>query len=224
MKMIKDMERVAQLVRPVPGIEQQVLGIVAATEPMLEGHFAFRDSNHCTSILRFSHVGRDRPQIDSVAKLLVRIAGASFMKGTPRKIFAPASAGMFLANALARECRQDVNEVVAAEIDFLDRRPVQHWLFRGEINAGDQVIVANDIDRTGESLERLIGAVRSAGATVETVLLFGVCHPVQHAQRMKALGVQSHYLAEVKLSATSKGDCSLCQRGDTKIEPVSLIV
>lgn len=218
------MERVAQLVRPVPGVEQEVLGIITATEPMLEGHFAFRDSNHCTSILRFSHVGRDRPQIDSVAKLLVRIAGASFMKGTPRKIFAPASAGMFLANALARECRQDVSEVVSAKIDFLERRPVRRWLLKGEINAGDRVVVVNDVDRTGESLERLIGAVRSAGAMIEAVLLFGVCHPAEHAQRMKALGVQSHYLAEVNLSATSKGDCSLCRHGDTEIEPVSLIV
>lgn len=225
MIIVKDPGQIAQFVSVTSqGSEGRVLSAIAKSGAVRKGHFAFH-IGHAGTLLLFREI--ESVDCKYMAYLLVEQVGIDRSSAAPPlKVFAPGTGGaVSLAFPLADILGQERARVVLANICQTEKRPIRGRTYRGAtISSGDRVIVVNDVDRTGKSLEGLVGTVRDKGAEVEAVLLFGVCNPDDHAQRMRAMGVQSYYLAKINLSPVDKDQCPDCQRGDRNIQSVSLIL
>ncbi len=220
---ITDRDQVESLVKTdlPPEDKAKVLDIITNSHAILEGHFAFRDC-HSQHLFRF----RSICDFDYFAQLLVEQAGIDPDEETPLKVISPESAGFLLSHDIARMfvCNKNnaFKKLVLARVDFMDRKPVDSFVL-GKINPGNCVVVVNDIDRTGESLDRMIKTVRRHDAKVEAVLVFAVCNEAEHKRRMKDLGVKSYYLAEFNLQTSDKDNCKMCENG-VDVDPVSTLV
>lgn len=232
---IKDRDQVEQLVNIDLYSESKakVIDIIAESRAILDGHFSFGDY-HSQYFLRFRAIGNSslhrRENCNYLAKLLVEQTRINPDEDTPLRVLSPSSSGFFLAHAVAKMFVHDEDnafkKLVLTQLGYMDRRPVDGGSFvsgSGNINPGNRVVVVNDIDHTGESIDRLIKMARRREATVEAVLVFATCNNAQFKQRMVDLGVKAYSLVEFDLKTYEKDKCPLCDEG-LDVEPASTLV
>ena len=219
---INDKDRVRQLVNIdlPPASKTKVLDIITESGAILDGHFSFGEC-HSQHFLRFRAIGNSSKHpaeyCGYLASLLVKSANINTDSEVPLKILSAESAGFFLGNAIAKlfggNIKNKFRNHVVASVDVWRKPSVSGNLCSGQINPGDRVVVVSDVDRTGESMDRLIKLARRKFATVDTAMVFAVCNDGEYMRRMIDMGVKPYRLVEFKLQTHQKDNCPLCQSG-----------
>ena len=91
----------------------------------------------------------------------------------------------------------------------------------GEIRPGEEVVVVNDVDHTGSSLEKLINIVRRFNGRVSKVLVFATWDYEDFQKRMSSLEVTGFALIEFRAEHWTKDVCPVCSRGNDDLMPAS---
>ncbi len=212
-----DWDTVQELIRVAysSSIERMMREIIFDSGVILDDHFVFddRDSGlnknlcHSQHLLRFRVLGRQAFICGELARVLL---SCSEMKLDGHKVLTPEMSGFFLGHSVSQLIKPDDGKihVVVKACDQL--KVVQDYSapFRsGEISPGDEVVVVNDVDRTGSALDRLVKIVRQFKGEVNKVLVFATWNYEDFQKRMAALGVKGYALIEFRAESWTRDKC-----------------
>ena len=190
--------------------QDEVVRVLRDTGALREGHFEYPGGLHSNEYLQvpiamryyqhqrmltvgLSRLLRSHPEIRAIIPQL--------------SIVAPATGGLPVAYGLCEALR--AHQVYWAERD--DRsQPLRFRQFL-ETHPGEQVILVDDILRTGQHLNELKSLLEKNGATVVAVAV--VIH--QPTPKSPTFGsLPFYYLAKLEASYyTDSANCELCQKG-----------
>lgn len=222
-KRVNDVEAIKRLVRIIPSRSELMLHqIIADYGMVIDGHISYEDlfskkespTVHSRYFLRFRNIGNNQYACMELAKELLNRSG---MKLGGHKILTPETSGGFsLGHSVSQLVKPNNREGhVVVRMDDLDRKLVQNsnQLFRCEKIAPDEeVVIVNDVDRTGSSLDRIIKIVRQCQGQVKKVLVFATWDHESFQKRMSVLGVEGFALIEFKAESWIKANCEVCRK------------
>jgi len=176
---------------------------------LLQGHFLLSSGLHSARYLQCARVLMD-PELATrlggalAARLRPLLGGAS-----PRAVVAPALGGVLVAHEVAR--------ALGCSGLFTERQDGRMTLRRGfTLEAGDAVVVVEDVITTGGSTREVLEAVTARGARV-----LAVGSLVDRSGGTLELGVPCRSLLELALEAYPPDSCPLCARGSKPEKPGS---
>ncbi|MEK7131318.1 MAG: phosphoribosyltransferase [Patescibacteria group bacterium] len=228
-KQVNNPETVQKLVRVIDAsskTKRMVRGIIADFGMILDHHFCYCDrdpqqnqnvyvSRHSRNILRFIPLCRSQFVCGEVAETLLSCSG---MKLGGHKILTPeTSGGYFLGLAVSRLIKAGNLDHITIRMNEIERIVVENRDQRfldGTIIFGNEVVVINDVDRTGSTLERLIKIIRQFKGEVNKVLVFATWNYEDFRKRMAALGVMGQALIEFRAKSWIKEDCPECRQNN----------
>jgi orotate phosphoribosyltransferase len=190
--------------------QDEVVRVLRETGALRDGHFEYPSGLHSNEFLQvpiamryYQHqrmlaVGLSR-QLRSHPEIRAIIPQLS--------IVAPATAGLPVAYGLCEALR--AHQVYWAEKDeSSDGLQFRQYL---ETAPGEQVIIADDILRTGKKLQELKALLESKGATVVGVAVV-IYQPTPETADLGPLPF--YYLAKLDASYyTDSANCELCKKG-----------
>ena len=190
--------------------QDEVVRVLRDTGALRDGHFEYPSGLHSNEYLQvpiamryyqhqrmltvgLSRLLRSHPEIRAIIPQL--------------SIVAPATGGLPVAYGLCEALR--AHQVYWAERD--DRsQPLQFRQYL-ETCAGEQVILVDDILRTGKNLQDMRALLESKGATVVAVAVI-VYQPTPETPSFGSLPF--YYLAKMEASYyTDAANCEICQKG-----------
>lgn len=190
--------------------QEEVVRVLVETGALREGHFQYPSGLHSNEYLQvpiamryYQHqrmlaVGlsrklRSHPEVRAIIPQL--------------SIVTPATAGLPVAYGLCEALR--AHQVYWAERE--DRsQPLQFRQYL-ETCAGEQVILVDDILRTGKNLQEMRSLLEGRGATVAAVAVV-VYQPTPETPSFGSLPF--YYLAKLDASYyADRGNCELCRKG-----------
>lgn len=191
--------------------QEDVLGILRETGAMRDGHFEYPDGLHSNEYLQVPLAMRHYDQ----AKLL-SVGLSRLLRSNPEiravipelSIVAPATAGLPVAYGICEALR--AKQVYWAEQET-PTQPGQRFRQFMEPRKGEQVILVDDILRTGTKLTALKELLESYGATVLAIATLAY----QPLPNVKTFGVTPvYYLAELEATYYRNAEsCDLCHSG-----------
>ena len=185
-----------------------VIELVAECGALLEGHFSLQSGRHSPYFLRFAQIGRNRAAIATVAQsLLDELGNVRF-----DVVLCPESGGYVLGQAIAARTE---TELVVSAINSL-RRPTAN-LRRGPVPSGSSVLIVNDVVTTGSSLEPLLSATISAGATLAGIATFASLRPQDFARFRNAHGLAGAHLVSAAWKTYAPAECPLCHTRESLV-------
>ncbi len=175
---------------------------------LLQGHFLLSSGLHSPRYLQCARVLMDPPLATRLCqalaeRLVPRIAG------TPGAVVAPALGGVLVAHEVARAfgCRGL----------FTERQEGVMTLRRGfSLEAGESVVVVEDVITTGGSTREVMDAVRAKGARVVAVGSL-----VDRSAGKVDLGVPRESLLALEVPSYAAEVCPLCASGSKPEKPGS---
>jgi orotate phosphoribosyltransferase len=190
--------------------QDEVVRVLRDTGALREGHFQYPSGLHSNEYLQvpiamryyqhqrmlavgLSRLLRSHPEIRAIVPQL--------------SIVTPATAGLPVAYGLCEALR--ARQVYWAEKE----EPGGRLQFRQylETSPGEQVILVDDILRTGKNLQELKGLLESRGATVVAVAVV-IYQPTPETPSFGTLPF--YYLAKLEASYYSdSANCELCRKG-----------
>ncbi len=191
--------------------QEDVLGILRETGAMRDGHFEYPDGLHSNEYLQVPLAMRHYDQ----AKLL-SVGLSRKLRSNPEiramigelSIVAPATAGLPVAYGICEALR--AKQVYWAEQE-LPNQPGQRFRQFMEPVKGENVILVDDILRTGTKLTALKELLESYGAKVVAVAVL-VYQPLPTAKTFGNTPV--YYLAQLEPSYyRDASSCDLCGSG-----------
>jgi orotate phosphoribosyltransferase len=185
--------------------EAEVLTIFRHSGALLEGHFRLSSGLHSPGYLQCALV-LQHPQEAAVlgAALgeLVRSLGA-------QTVLSPALGGIVIG--------QEVGRALGVRAIFAERQEGTLTLRRGfALDAGETVLVVEDVVTTGGSTRETIDVARAAGAVV-----VGACAIVDRSAGQQGLDVAFHALLPMDVKAYKEDECPLCKQGVPVVKPGS---
>lgn len=222
---VHDLETAQRLVRVIHSLgEMRVHQIIADLGMILDHHFSYcdRDSQqgqnvyierHSRYFLSFRSLARDQYICGKFAEMLLACSG---MKLDEYDVMTPETlGGYFLGQAVSRLKPNKPKRHLTAKVDEVGGQVFQNdnrlFIFRcGEIVLGDEVVVINDVDRSGPALEGLIKIARQLKGKVNKVLVFATWNYKDFQKRMAALGVEGYALFEFQAPSWTKEYCPEC--------------
>jgi orotate phosphoribosyltransferase len=191
--------------------QEEVVQLLREAGALREGHFEYPDGMHSNEYLQvplaFRHYQNARTLSVGLSRMLrsnpeLRANISQF------SIVAPATGGLPVAFGVCEALR--ANQVYWAERDD----PGQPMRFRQFLapQEGEQVILVDDILRSGRNLTELRGLLEDAGAKVVGLGVI-IYQPTPHTKSFGSLPL--YYLAKLDAAYyTDAATCDLCRRGE----------
>ncbi|KPK49971.1 MAG: hypothetical protein AMK72_03285 [Planctomycetes bacterium SM23_25] len=173
---------------------------------LLEGHFLLSSGMHSPTYLQCALVLQDPGRAERLCGELAR----KFARADVQTVVGPAVGGIVVAHEVAR--------ALGAKALFAEREDGRMTLRRGfAVEAGERVLLAEDVVTTGGSLREVQEMVAAAGADV-----VGVASLVDRTSgRDPGFGMPLVSLVAIDVPAYEAGDCPLCRDGLPLVKPGS---
>ena len=138
--------------------EEEVLAEFRASQALLEGHFLLSSGRHSAYYLQCARVLMDPERAGRLALALVQKLPRE-LRGQVQKVVSPAMGGVIIGHEMGR--------ALGIEAIFLERPEGEFELRRGfAVEAGEKVLMVEDVVTTGLSGREAMKAVEAAGAEV----------------------------------------------------------
>ena len=138
--------------------EEEVLAEFRASQALLEGHFLLSSGRHSAYYLQCARVLMDPERAGRLALALVQKLPRE-LRGQVQKVVSPAMGGVIIGHEMGR--------ALGVEAIFLERPEGVFELRRGfAVEAGEKVLMVEDVVTTGLSGREAMKAVEAAGAEV----------------------------------------------------------
>jgi len=176
---------------------------------LLEGHFLLSSGLHSPRYLQCALVLMDPPLATRLGADLARALAPLLGTERPRAVVAPALGGVLVAHEVAR--------ALGCRGLFTERQDGAMTLRRGfALEAGEVVIVVEDVITTGGSTREVMDAVAARGA-----LVVAAGSLVDRSGGAVDLGVPRRSLLELEVPTYAAAACPLCAAGSKPEKPGS---
>ena len=184
---------------------EEALRIFRETGALLEGHFLLTSGLHSPQYFQCALV----LQYPRYAELFAREIGRHFSDRGIQTVIAPAIGGIVVS--------QEVGRVLGARAIWAERESEKMTLRRGfRLQAGEKVLVVEDVVTTGGSVREVMGLVREARAEV-----VGVGAIVDRSGGRARFGVPFVAAFEMEVVTYPPEECPLCRQGLPLVKPGS---
>jgi orotate phosphoribosyltransferase len=185
--------------------EAEVLTIFRRSGALLEGHFRLSSGLHSPGYLQCALVlqhPREAEALGAALGTIVRSLGA-------QAVLSPALGGIVIG--------QEVGRALGVRAIFAERADGALTLRRGfTLDAGEKVLVVEDVVTTGGSTRETMDVARNAGAVV-----VGACAIVDRSGGKQGIDVPFHALLPMEVKTYQPDDCPLCKQGIPVVKPGS---
>lgn len=197
------------MLESAPMVNDDVHSMFLRSRALLEGHFRLTSGLHSPRYLQCARVLMDPAQATALGALLADALRPHLGGETPSAVVAPAIGGILVAHEVARG--------LGGRALFTERQDGTMTLRRGfTLDAGEPVVVVEDVITTGGSTREVLDAVRALGARV-----LAVGSLVDRSGGQAALGVPRASLLTVDAPTYSAEACPLCASGSRAEKPGS---
>ncbi len=184
---------------------EEVLGIYTKTGALLTGHFLLSSGLHSEQYLQSALVLQ---QPETASKLCAAL-GDRFRDIKIDVVIAPALGGVLVAHETAR--------ALGVRGVFAERQSGELTLRRGfSLQAGERVLVVEDVITTGKSTKETMEVVKKAGGVVVAVGAL-----VDRSGGKADFGVPARSLVMLAVPTYGADACPLCAAGSTPVKPGS---
>lgn len=184
---------------------EEVLDLYRKSGALLEGHFLLSSGLHSDRYLQSALV----LQHPHMAERLGSALAGRFREFSPDCVIAPALGGILVAHEVAR--------ALGVRALFAERVEGKLKLRRGFfIQAGERVIVVEDVVTTGVSTKETMEVVRSLGG-----LVIAAGALVDRSNGASDLGVPFQALLTLDVPTYPPEQCPLCRQGVPVVKPGS---
>lgn len=186
--------------------QDAILEVFREAGALLEGHFLLSSGMHSPTYLQCALVLQDPGRAGRLCRELAR----HFTQSDVRTVIGPAIGGIVVAHEVAR--------ALGVKALFAERQDGRMTLRRGfAVEAGERVLLAEDVVTTGGSLREVQQMVTAAGADV-----VGVASLVDRTSgRDPGFGMPLVSLVAIDVPTYSADDCPLCREGLPLVKPGS---
>jgi orotate phosphoribosyltransferase len=185
--------------------QAEILEIFQQTGALLSGHFLLSSGLHSGQYFQCAKV----LQYPELAERLCSEIAAHFSKQNTQAVIAPAVGGILVAHEAAR--------FLKARALFSERENGVMALRRGfEIQAGENILVVEDVVTTGGSVREVIELVRTSGGGP-----VGIGCIVDRSGGQVNFGIELFSLIKLHIAATPPESCDLCKQGLPLVKPGS---
>ncbi len=186
--------------------QDAILEVFREAGALLEGHFLLSSGMHSPTYLQCALVLQDPGRAGRLCSELAR----HFTQSDVRTVIGPAIGGIVVAHEVAR--------ALGVKALFAERQDGRMTLRRGfTVEAGERVLLAEDVVTTGGSLREVQQMVTAAGADV-----VGVASLVDRTSgRDPGFGMPLVSLVAIDVPTYSADDCPLCREGLPLVKPGS---
>jgi orotate phosphoribosyltransferase len=188
--------------------KDEVLSAFRRSGALLEGHFRLSSGLHSPGYLQCALVlqhPREAEALGAALGSIVRTLGA-------QTVLSPAMGGIVIG--------QEVGRALGVRAIFAERQEGVLTLRRGfGLDAGEKVIVVEDVVTTGGSTRETMEVARAAGAIV-----VGACAIVDRSGGKQGLDVPFHALLPMDVKTYQAEECPLCKQGLPVVKPGSRAV
>ncbi|HYB95553.1 MAG TPA: orotate phosphoribosyltransferase [Vicinamibacterales bacterium] len=185
--------------------QADVLDVFRRSGALLEGHFRLSSGLHSPGYLQCALVlqhPREAEALGAALGDLVRTLGV-------QTVLSPALGGIVIG--------QEVGRALGVRAIFAERQDGTLTLRRGfTLDAGERVLVVEDVVTTGGSTRETMDVARAAGATV-----VAACAIVDRSGGTQGLDVPFHALLPMDVKAYPPDACPLCRQGLPVVKPGS---
>jgi orotate phosphoribosyltransferase len=176
---------------------------------LLEGHFLLSSGLHSPRYLQCALVLMDPPLATRLGADLARAIEPLLESERPRAVVAPALGGVLVAHEVAR--------ALGCRGLFTERQEQGMVLRRGFVlEAGEPVVVVEDVITTGGSTREVLAAVSRAGGRV-----LAVGSIVDRSGGAVDLGIPRRSLLSLEVPTYTAASCPLCAAGSAPVKPGS---
>jgi orotate phosphoribosyltransferase len=183
----------------------ELLAIFQQTEALLEGHFLLTSGLHSPRYLQCAKVLQYPQHAEWVGQKLAE----SFRQAQISAVVAPAIGGIIVAHETAR--------ALGVRALFAEREGGVMTLRRGfKLEAGERVLVVEDVVTTGGSTRETMDAVTRAGGIVA-----GAGSVIDRSGGNVDLGVARVALLTLEVPTYQPDTCPLCKAGTVAVKPGS---
>jgi orotate phosphoribosyltransferase len=184
-----------------------LLDVFRARRALLEGHFLLSSGLHSPRYLQCALVLADPPLATRLGADLAEMLRADATGVTA--VVAPALGGVLVAHEVAR--------ALGCRALFTERQDGAMTLRRGfSLEAGERVVVVEDVITTGGSTREVMDAMKQAGAIV-----LAVGSLVDRSGGAADVGVPRHSLLALDVPTYPADRCPLCAQGTPAVKPGS---
>jgi orotate phosphoribosyltransferase len=172
---------------------------------LLEGHFRLTSGLHSPGYLQCALVLQHPREAEALgAAIADRVRGLGV-----QTVLSPALGGIVIG--------QEAGRALGVRAIFAERQDGRLTLRRGfSLEAGERVLVVEDVVTTGGSTRETIDVAREAGAVV-----VGAAAIIDRSGGQQKIDVPFHVLAEVSLPTYDPESCPLCKEGLPVVKPGS---
>jgi orotate phosphoribosyltransferase len=172
---------------------------------LLEGHFRLTSGLHSPGYLQCALVLQHPREAEALgAAIADRLRGLGV-----QTVLSPALGGIVIG--------QEVGRALGVRAIFAERQDGRLTLRRGfTLQAGERVLVVEDVVTTGGSTRETIDVAREAGAVV-----VGAAAIIDRSGGQQRIDVPFHVLADVSLPTYDPESCPLCLAGLPVVKPGS---
>jgi orotate phosphoribosyltransferase len=182
-----------------------LLDLYRTSGALLEGHFRLTSGLHSSGYLQCALVLQHPPH----AEALGRAIADRVRERRPTVVLSPALGGLIIGHEVAR--------ALAVRAIFAERQDGKLSLRRGfTLDAGDRVLVVEDVMTTGGSTRETIEVARAAGGQV-----VGTASIVDRSGGTIAFDVPFASLLEIALPTYDPDTCPMCAQGLPIVKPGS---
>lgn len=182
-----------------------VLDLFRRCEGLLEGHFQLSSGLHSAGYLQCAQVLQYPEHAAALGQALVEQAA----RLEPDLVLSPALGGVIIGH--------EVGRALGVRALFAERREGELTLRRGfRIEAGQRVLVVEDVVTTGGSTRETIAVAAAAGGVV-----VGAAAIIDRGEEAVRFDVPFDALVQIPLPAYEPSDCPQCARGEPVLKPGS---
>jgi orotate phosphoribosyltransferase len=172
---------------------------------LLEGHFRLTSGLHSSGYLQCALVLQHPREAEACGEEIA----AKVRDLNPHVVLSPALGGIVIG--------QEVGRALGVRAIFAERQDGKLTLRRGlSLDAGERVLVVEDVVTTGGSTRETMEVARAAGATV-----VGAAAIIDRGGGQQNLDVPFHALATISLPTYQPESCPLCAAGQPVVKPGS---
>src|SRR3954466_6639923 len=187
---------------------EAVLELFRSSGALLEGHFRLTSGLHSSGYLQCALVLQHPPH----AEALGRAIADRVRDRRPTVVLSPALGGLIIGH--------EVGRALGVRAIFAERQDGKLSLRRGfTLEAGDRVLVVEDVMTTGGSTRETIEVARAAGGQV-----VGTASIVDRSGGTITFDVPFAALLEIALPTYDPDKCPLCAAGLAVVKPGSRTV
>src|SRR6185295_18811136 len=194
------------------GSRSEILQLFRSTGAYLSGHFRLTSGLHSAEYLQCALVLQHPKYAEELGRKLAQAISALAPAERIGVVAAPAIGGLIIGHEVAR--------ALGARFIFTERDAGKMTLRRGfSLEAGQRVVVVEDVITTGGSTREVIDLARASGAEVTRAGSI-----IDRSGGAADLGVPRIALATLQVRTWKPEECPLCQQGVPVVKPGSRAV